>query len=81
LLIPKRLYEALGGYRPLALMEDVDLVRRLGSRRLSLLRSRAVTSAERFKRDGYWQRSTRNLLCLALYLLRVPVSTIHRLYG
>jgi rSAM/selenodomain-associated transferase 2 len=81
LLIPKRLYEALGGYRPLALMEDVDLVRRLGSRRLSLLRSRAITSAERFKRDGYGQRSTRNLLCLALYLLRVPVSTIHRLYG
>jgi len=81
LLIPKRLYEALGGYRPLALMEDVDLVRRLGSRRLRLLRARAVTSAERFKREGYWQRSARNLLCLMLYLLRVPVSTIQRLYG
>jgi rSAM/selenodomain-associated transferase 2 len=81
LLISKRLYQSLGGFRPLALMEDVDFVRRLGSGRISVLRSRAVTSAERFKRDGYWQRSARNLLCLMLYLLRVPISTIHRIYG
>ena len=33
LLIPKRLYDEVGGYRPLPLMEDVDLVRRLGRRR------------------------------------------------
>ena len=81
LLISKRLYDALGGYRPLALMEDVDLVRRLGPRRIHLLRARALTSAERFKREGYWQRSARNLVCLTLYLLRVPISTIQRIYG
>ena len=39
LLIPKRLYDAVGGYRPLALMEDVDLVRRLGRRRTVMLRA------------------------------------------
>ena len=38
LLIPKRLYEEIGGYRPLPLMEDVDLVRRLGRRRIVMLR-------------------------------------------
>ena len=53
LLIPKRLYDEVGGYRPLALMEDVDLVRRLGRRRTVMLRTRAVTSAERFRREGY----------------------------
>jgi len=62
-------------------MEDVDLVRRLGRRRLSMLRARAVTSAERFQREGYWRRSARNLLCLTLYLLRVPIATIQRIYG
>jgi len=62
-------------------MEDVDLVRRLGRRRLSMLRARAITSAERFQREGYWRRSGRNLLCLALYLLRVPIGTIQRIYG
>ena len=30
LLIPRRLYDEVGGYRELPLMEDVDLVRRLG---------------------------------------------------
>lgn len=80
LLISKRLYHALGGYRPLALMEDVDLIGRLGRRRIFMLRARALTSAERFKRDGYVQRSARNLLCLMLYFLRVPIPLIERLY-
>src|SRR5581483_3907031 len=81
LLIPRRLYAEVGGYRPLAIMEDVDLVRRLGRRRTAILRCRAVTSAERFRRDGYLFRSARNLLCLALYTLRVPPHVISRIYG
>ena len=81
LLIPKRLYDEIGGYRPLPLMEDVDLVRRLGRRRLTMLRARAVTSAERFRRDGYVRRSARNLFCLTLYTLRVPTHVISRIYG
>jgi hypothetical protein len=81
LLIPKRLYDEVGGFRQLPLMEDVDLVRRLGRRRLAILRSRAVTSAERFRREGYLRRSSRNLLCLALYTLRVPTHVISRIYG
>jgi rSAM/selenodomain-associated transferase 2 len=81
LLIPKRLYDEVGGYRPLALMEDVELVRRLGRRRMVMLRALAVTSAERFRREGYARRSARNLLCLTLYTLRVPAHIISRLYG
>ena len=33
LLIHRSLYDALGGFRPLPLMEDVDLVRRIGRKR------------------------------------------------
>jgi rSAM/selenodomain-associated transferase 2 len=80
LLIPKRLYQEAGGFKPLVLMEDVDLVRRLGRRRIVMLRSRAITSAERFRRDGYLRRSARNLLCLALFALRVPTHLICRIY-
>jgi rSAM/selenodomain-associated transferase 2 len=80
LLIPRRLYDDVGGYRPLALMEDVDLVQRLGRRRTVMLSSRAVTSAERFRREGYTRRSARNLLCLTLYTLRVPAHVISRIY-
>jgi glycosyltransferase involved in cell wall biosynthesis len=41
LLIPKRLYKQLGGYREVR-REDIDLIRRIGARRLVMLRSRAV---------------------------------------
>lgn len=81
LLIPKRLYSALGGYRPLPLMEDVDLIRRLGWRRVTMLRTKAVTSAERYKQDGYAPRMARNAACLSLYYLRVPPTALARLYG
>lgn len=81
LLIPRRLYDEVGGFRPLPLMEDVDLARRLGRRRLRLLRARAFTSAERYRRDGWVRRAARNLACLWLYYLGVPPSAIARLYG
>jgi rSAM/selenodomain-associated transferase 2 len=81
LLLPRALYDAIGGYRSLPLMEDVDIVRRLGRRRLRLLQTRAVTSAERYRREGYLRRSARNLLCLALYGLRVPTPLIGRIYS
>lgn len=81
LLVPRTLYRALGGYRELPLMEDVELVRRIGRRRLVMLRSAALTSAERYRRDGYLRRSVRNLFCLALYGLGVSPQRIRSLYG
>jgi hypothetical protein len=62
-------------------MEDVDLVRRLGRRRLAALPAAAVTSAARWERDGWRRRSARNLLCLSLYLAGAPPRLIARLYG
>lgn len=81
LLVSKRLYEALGGFKPLDLMEDVDLVRRLGRKRLVTLRSRAVTSATRYKREGYARRVLRNWACLALFYLGVPNRNIAHFYN
>ncbi len=81
LLIHRGLYDQVGGFRPLPLMEDVDLVRRLGRRRLTPLDARALTSAGRFRAEGYRRRSLRNLGCLALYRLGLPASLIRRLYG
>ena len=81
LLISRACYEALGGYRALTLMEDVDLVRRLGRRRIVPLSTCAVTSAERWERDGWLRRSARNLACLALYLAGLSPRAIRRLYG
>jgi len=81
LLIARSLYEAVGGFAPLPLMEDVDLVRRLGRRRLVPIGARCFASAQRYRRDGYLRRPLRNLLCLGLYFAGVPPSRIVRLYG
>ena len=79
LLLPRALYERVGGYRPLPLMEDVDLVRRLG--RPHVLGADAVTSAGRWRKDGWFARSARNLFCLLLYRLGVPAERVAALYG
>lgn len=81
LLISRRLYDETGGYRPLVLMEDVDLIRRIGARRLERLDVDAVTSAERWRRGGWLARSGRNLLCLALYRCGMSAERVARLYG
>jgi rSAM/selenodomain-associated transferase 2 len=81
LLIARTLYDAVGGFAPLPLMEDVDLVRRLGRRRLAPIGARAITLADRYRRGGYVRRPLRNLLCLTLYFAGVPPSRIVRLYG
>jgi rSAM/selenodomain-associated transferase 2 len=80
LLVTAALYHDLGGFRPLPLMEDVDLVRRLGRARLAPLPADAVTSAARYRRGGYVARPLRNLCCLALYFLGLPPRLILRLY-
>jgi hypothetical protein len=81
LLSSRTLYDTVGGYAALPLMEDVDLVRRLGRRRLAPLGARLYASARRYRQDGYVRRPLRNLLCLSLYYLRVPAHRIARLYG
>jgi hypothetical protein len=81
LLIHRDLLARVGGMRPLPLMEDVDLVRRLGRQRLVALPADAVTSAAKWERQGYLRRSARNLLCLSLWFAGVPPWLIKRIYG
>ncbi len=80
LLIARAFLDRVGGMRPLPLMEDVDLVRRIGRRRLVPLDVPAVTSAERWERGGWRRRSARNLGCLALFHLGVSPERLARLY-
>ncbi|MCY4660793.1 MAG: TIGR04283 family arsenosugar biosynthesis glycosyltransferase [Acidobacteria bacterium] len=81
LFVRRDAFEALGGYRPYPLMEDIDLVRRLrrrGTLRLSPLPIR--TSARRWERDGWVRRSLRNLTLVALYFGGVSPRRLARRY-
>jgi rSAM/selenodomain-associated transferase 2 len=81
LLIERGFYRRIGGFRALPLMEDIDLVRRIGRHNLVPLDADAVTSAERYERDGWLARPMRNLGCLALYFAGLSPTVIRRLYG
>ena len=80
LLIARDLYERLGGYRDLPLMEDVDLVRRIGAKNLRELDAVATTSPARYERDGWIARPLRNLSILGLWFLGMKPETLARLY-
>jgi rSAM/selenodomain-associated transferase 2 len=81
LMISRRLYDAVGGFAAIPLMEDVDLVRRLGQVRLAPIGATMLASARRYRREGYWRRPLRNLCCLALYFAGVSPARIAKIYG
>ena len=61
LLIHRSLYERVGGYRSLALMEDVDLIQRLQQiSRIGALGCALTTSARRWNHRGVVHQAWRN---------------------
>ncbi len=80
LLMHRSLYDTLGGFRAIPLMEDVDIVKRIGRRRLFLLKTPAITSAARFRADGYMRRSLRNVALVTLFHCGVKPETLARYY-
>ena len=84
LLIHRTAYDAIGGYAAMPLFEDVDIIRRFVSRygrqSLRLLSPKALTSASRYRRDGYAARVLRNFYCLTLYQFGVAPEKIKAIY-
>lgn len=74
-------FDAMGGYRDLPLMEDVDLVQRL-KRRGRLLHANvpARTSPRRWERDGWVRRSARNVWLILRYFAGASPATLAREY-
>jgi rSAM/selenodomain-associated transferase 2 len=80
LLISNVFYRDLHGYAPIAIMEDVEIVRRIGRNRLHIFKSHAITSSYKYRRDGYISRPLKNFLCLVLYFLGFQPQLIAKIY-
>ena len=79
--VRRDVFTRLGGYAEWALMEDVDFVRRL--RRagpVAELPLSLITSARRWERDGWFRRSSRNLVLVGLYFLGVGPDRLAKWY-
>ena len=61
LLIARDLYDRVGGFADIPLMEDVAMARALGRGRLTMLEATLRTSAGRYEREGWLRRGARNL--------------------
>ena len=81
LLISRAFYDRLGGFSPIPLMEDVEIVRKIGRARLHVLAASAVTSASRYIRDGYFKRIGKNAVCFSLYKLGASPHWLARFYN
>lgn len=80
LLISRQMYDAVGGFDDIALMEDVAMVRRLRGQ-LCCLPVQAVTSAARYQHAGWLRQGVRNLWRLGRYFAGVDPAKLRRGYG
>jgi rSAM/selenodomain-associated transferase 2 len=75
-------FRALGGYREVPLLEDVEFVRRLVRAGPVLeLPVPLATSARRWRRDGWFRRSAWNLAIVSGYFAGVPPERLRRWYA
>jgi rSAM/selenodomain-associated transferase 2 len=81
LFISRAQYDAVGGYSPMALFEDVHLVQAIGRTGLRRMDGVIVTSADKFERDGYFSRGWRNFRLLRRYLKGEPIERLMKDYG
>ena len=80
LLIPRTLYTHVGGYADMPLMEDVAIVRALKGQ-LVALDGTAVTSAAKYRSQGWVRRGARNLWTVLRYFAGTDVSVLARQYN
>jgi rSAM/selenodomain-associated transferase 2 len=81
LFVRRTVFEKLGRYRELPLMEDVDFIRRLRRHgHLEHVDVPALTSARRFEQDGWCRRTIENVVLVALFLAGYPPARLARRY-
>ncbi|MFA7346352.1 MAG: TIGR04283 family arsenosugar biosynthesis glycosyltransferase [Desulfurivibrionaceae bacterium] len=82
LFLPAARFQAMGGFREIALLEDVELVLRLGKMgRIALLPTPALTSPRRWQRLGLVRTTMVNQLILLGFFCGISPDRLARWYG
>jgi rSAM/selenodomain-associated transferase 2 len=82
LFVRREIFQRLGGYPEIPLMEDIAFcrsVKRLGG--IACLRSRVITSARRWERDGVWRTIFKMWSLKVCYLAGVSPMRLKRFYA
>ena len=76
------IFDRLGGFPQIELCEDVDFARRMRrAGRIACVRSRVITSARRWRKDGMLRTVLRMWLIKSLFLAGMPPSRLRRYYA
>lgn len=80
LLVRRELFDCVGGFPDLEIMEDVEMIRRVKKRgvKLRTLPAPVITSGRRYEREGPVRTWLRHVVLISLYLAGVSP---HRLAG
>jgi rSAM/selenodomain-associated transferase 2 len=81
IFVRREIFQNLGGFAPIPLMEDVEFsprLRRAG--KVVLLDPPLRSSARHHDRQGAWKRTIQNGALLLLYKVGVPPGRLHRWY-
>ena len=83
IFVERKFFERLGGYAPIVLMEDVELMRRIKRRgeRIAIIPRKTRTSARRWEKEGIVFCTLRNWLLASLYYAGVSPERLSRFYG
>jgi rSAM/selenodomain-associated transferase 2 len=82
IFVRREIFEELGGYPDIPLMEDVAFSRALKRHgAVACLRSRVVSSARRWEMDGIWRTILKMWMLKTLYLLGISPVRLKRYYG
>lgn len=82
IFVRRDLFYALGGFRDIPIMEDVDFMRRLkaGREMIHISRMKAGTSPRRWEQEGFVFGTLRNWTLMMLYLLGMKPEKLARFY-
>ena len=81
IFVKRSVFEKIGGFKDIPIMEDVDLMRRLKkSGKIVILDDKVKTSARRWEKEGIVYTTIRNWLLLTLYYMGVTPERLCKLY-
>lgn len=79
--VRRTVFEAMGGYAEVPLMEDVEFTLRLRKRfPIALLEPAIRSSPRKHLEQGSWRTTGRNALFIALFTFGCPPERLHRWY-
>lgn len=82
IFLRREYFGRIGGYRPIHVMEDVELMGRIRKRgdRIRILPEKVMTSPRRWEREGLIYATLRNWTLQLLFLLGVPPERLSKFY-